>query len=111
MEENLWRELFPEFKIQHTTTPPYNPSSNPVERFHRTLTGLGVPYTLCREDNHVPLDWGHDGRETTSPQDYDRSASWKSESEHTDVQDLDTEYPSRMFSVVFQSEDHPWKQS
>ena len=27
---NLWRELFSEFKIQHTTTPPYNPSSNPV---------------------------------------------------------------------------------
>ena len=25
---NLWRELFSEFKIQHTTTPPYNPSSN-----------------------------------------------------------------------------------
>ena len=34
---NLLRELFSEFKIQHTTTPPYNPSSNPVERFHRTL--------------------------------------------------------------------------
>ena len=28
---NLWRELFSEFKIQHTTTTPYNPSSNPVE--------------------------------------------------------------------------------
>ena len=25
----LWRELFSEFKIQHTTTPPYNPFSNP----------------------------------------------------------------------------------
>ena len=24
-------------KIQHTTTPPYNPTSNPVERFHRTI--------------------------------------------------------------------------
>ena len=41
---NLWRELFSEFKIQHTMTPPYNP----VECFHRTLTatlrtrGLGV---------------------------------------------------------------------
>ena len=34
---NLWRELFSEFKIQHTTTPPYNLSSNPVEPFHRTL--------------------------------------------------------------------------
>ena len=35
---NLWRELFSEFKIQHTTTPPYNLSSNPVEHFHRTIT-------------------------------------------------------------------------
>ena len=23
---NLWKELFSEFKIQHTTTPPYDPS-------------------------------------------------------------------------------------
>ena len=37
---NLWRELFSEFKIQHTTTPPYNPSSNPVERFHRTSIAM-----------------------------------------------------------------------
>ena len=37
---NLWRELFSEFKIQHTTTPPYNPSSNPVECFHRTLIAM-----------------------------------------------------------------------
>ena len=37
---NLWRELFFEFKIQHTTTPPYTPSSNPVERFHRTLIAI-----------------------------------------------------------------------
>ena len=34
---NLWRELFSEFKIQHTTTPHYNPSSNPVEHFYRTF--------------------------------------------------------------------------
>ena len=26
---NLWKELCSELKIQHTTTPPYNPSSNP----------------------------------------------------------------------------------
>ena len=37
---NLWRELFSEFKIQHTTTPLYNPSSNPVERFIRTLNAM-----------------------------------------------------------------------
>ena len=40
MGKNLWRELFSEFKIQHTTTPPYNPSSNPVERFHRTIIAM-----------------------------------------------------------------------
>ena len=32
---NLWRQLIFEFKIQHTT-----PSSNPVERFHWTLTAM-----------------------------------------------------------------------
>ena len=37
---NLWRELFSEFKIHHTTTPPYNQSSNPVEHCHRTLTTM-----------------------------------------------------------------------
>ena len=37
---NLWRELFSEFKIQHFTTLPYNPSSNPVERFHRTINAM-----------------------------------------------------------------------
>ena len=35
--KNLWGELLSKFKIQHTTTPPYNPSSNPVEVFHRTI--------------------------------------------------------------------------
>ena len=37
---NLWWELFSEFKIQHTTTLPYNPSSNPVERFHQALAAM-----------------------------------------------------------------------
>ena len=37
---NLWKELFSEFKIQHTTTPPYNPSSNPLEHFHRTIIAM-----------------------------------------------------------------------
>ena len=63
--------------------------------------GLGVPYTLCKEENDVPLDWGHDGRETTNLQEYERSARRKSKVEHSDVQALDTEYPSQMFSVVF----------
>ena len=62
---------------------------------------IGCPLHLCREENDVPLDWGHDGRETTSPQEYERSARQKSEVERSDVQALDTEYPSRKFSVVF----------
>ena len=37
---SLWKELFSELKIQHTTTPPYNSSSNPVERFHRTIIAI-----------------------------------------------------------------------
>ena len=30
----LWTELFSELKILHTRTPPYNPSSKIVERWH-----------------------------------------------------------------------------
>ena len=37
---NLWRELFSELKIENTTTLQYNPASNPVERFHCTLTAM-----------------------------------------------------------------------
>ena len=37
---NLWGKLFSELKIQHTTTTQNNPSSNPVERFHRTITAM-----------------------------------------------------------------------
>ena len=37
---NLWSGLFSEFKIQHTTTLPYTPSSNPAEQFHRMLTAM-----------------------------------------------------------------------
>ena len=37
---NLWRELFSEFKIQHTTRPPFNPSSNPVKHFDRTIIAM-----------------------------------------------------------------------
>ena len=32
--------MFSEFKIQHTKTPPFNPSSNPVEHFHMTLIAM-----------------------------------------------------------------------
>ena len=37
---NLWGVMFSEFKIQHTTTLMYNPSSNPLERFHRTIIAM-----------------------------------------------------------------------
>ena len=37
---NLWREVFSEIKSQHTTIPSCNPSSNPVEHFHWTLTAM-----------------------------------------------------------------------
>ena len=48
---NLWRELFSEFKIQHSTTPLYNPSSNPVEHFHWTLTAMLRPRGLGVQEN------------------------------------------------------------
>ena len=50
---NLWRELLPEFKIQHTTTLLYNLSSNPVECFHRTLTAV-----LWTRGPGVQENWG-----------------------------------------------------
>ena len=37
---NLWRELFSELKIEHTTTSPHSSSSNPVESFHRTIIAM-----------------------------------------------------------------------
>ena len=36
----LWKELFQELKRLHTKTPPYNPSSNSVERWHRTIVRI-----------------------------------------------------------------------
>ena len=36
----LWIELFSELKILHTKTLPYNPSSNIVERWHRTIVSI-----------------------------------------------------------------------
>ena len=42
---------------------------------------LGVPFTLCGKENDVSLDWRHDGRETTSMQEHERSTRRKSEAE------------------------------
>ena len=49
---NLWRELFSEFKIQHTTTLPYNLSSNPVESLHRTIIAM-----LRRRGDGIQDNW------------------------------------------------------
>ena len=46
---NLWRQLFSEFKIQHTITPPYNPSSE--GRFHHTLTTMLRTQSSSVQDN------------------------------------------------------------
>ena len=43
----LWTELCSELKILHTRTPPYNPLSNIVERWHRTI--VGILRTMGRE--------------------------------------------------------------
>ena len=47
----LWRELFSGFKIQQTTTLLYNPSSNPVECFHQTLTAILWTRRPALQDN------------------------------------------------------------
>ena len=36
----IWQELMEMMKIKWTTTPPYNPRSNRVERFHRTMEAM-----------------------------------------------------------------------
>ena len=42
---NYWK--FSELKILHTRTPPYNPSSNILERWHRTI--VSILRTMGRE--------------------------------------------------------------
>ena len=43
----LWIELLSELKILHTKTPPYNPSLNIIERWHRTI--VSILRTMGRE--------------------------------------------------------------
>ena len=45
----LWRQLMDRLEIRKTVTPAYNPHSNPVERFHRTLNQI-MRVFLHRED-------------------------------------------------------------
>ena len=51
---NLWEDMCRRLEIKKTTTPPYSPQSNSVERFHRTLNALFRVY-LDREDP----EWVH----------------------------------------------------
>ena len=50
----LWGDLCRRLEIKKTTTPPYSPQSNSVERFHRTLNALFRVY-LDRDDP----EWVH----------------------------------------------------
>ena len=45
----LWTELLDRLEIKKTVTPPYNPQSNWVERFHRTLNA--ILSTFLRRDD------------------------------------------------------------
>ena len=39
-KNKVWGEVMKKLRIQQTFTPPYNPSSNQVERFHRVLNNM-----------------------------------------------------------------------
>ena len=67
---NLWRELFSKFKIQHTTIPLYNPSSNPAECFSRQISSsfrrssapsyfISLPFGSCFCDHHTVFVFHH----------------------------------------------------
>ena len=61
---------------------------------------MGVPYAHFGEENDVPMDRIHAGRETTCLQEYERCARLKSTEERPDVQTINPEYQSRFLSVV-----------
>ena len=44
-----WKELMKRLEIRKKETPPYNPNSNPIERFHRTLNTIFRTF-LDRDD-------------------------------------------------------------
>ena len=39
-KNKVWGEVMKKLRVQQTFTPPYNPSSNQVERFHRVLNNM-----------------------------------------------------------------------
>ena len=57
-KNELWTEICDRLRIRKTTTPAYNPQSNPVERWHRTLNQL-LRVFMDRDDpawkRHVPM--------------------------------------------------------
>ena len=65
--------------------------------------GLDVSYTLCGEENNVPLDRRHAGRKTMCLQEHERCARRKSKAECPDVQTFNPEHPSRLSGMVFRS--------
>ena len=48
-QNSVWQQLCDRLQIQKTSTPAYNPQSNPIERFHKTLNSIMRTH-LARED-------------------------------------------------------------
>ena len=61
------------------------------------------PTPSMEEKNNVSVDGRYAGRKTTCIQDHERSASWKSQAEGSNVQTFNPEHPNWVSSVVFQS--------
>ena len=59
----------------------------------KATCGLGVPNTLCREENDLPLDWRHDLIDTTGLLEYKRSTRVKSKEELYQGEDMICQNP------------------